>query len=106
MTQPRLVLPGDTVMLTRPTLRRHHLFRPDAASRQLYLYALAVSAREFGILVHGVTLTSTHEHLVVTDPKRCHPNFLRRLHRWVSLGTNVIAGDRNEEVGDLDSRVV
>jgi len=56
--------------------------------------------------VHGVTLMSTHEHLVVTDPKRRHPDFLRRLHRWVSLGTNVIAGDRNEEVGDLDSRVV
>ena len=31
MTQPRLVLPGDTVMVTRRTLRRHHLFRPDPA---------------------------------------------------------------------------
>ncbi|MBT8468484.1 MAG: transposase [Deltaproteobacteria bacterium] len=90
MTQPRLVLPGDTVMVTRRTLRRHHLFRPDAAIRQLYLYALAVSAREFGILVHGVTLMSTHEHLVFTDPKRRRPDFLRRLHRLVSLGTKAL----------------
>ena len=31
MTQLRLVLPGDIVMVTRRTLRRHHLFRPDPA---------------------------------------------------------------------------
>ena len=68
--------PGDTVMVTRRTLRRHHLFRPDSAIRQLYLYPLAVSAREFGILVHGVTLMSTHEHLVFADPKRRCPDFL------------------------------
>jgi len=90
MTQPRLVLAGDTVMITRRTLRRHHLFRPDAAIRQLYLYTLAVCVREFGVLVHGVTLMSTHEHLVVTDPNRCLPDFLRRLHRLVALSTKVL----------------
>ena len=44
MTQPRFVVPGDTLMITRRTLRRHHLFRPDSAIRQLYLYALALCA--------------------------------------------------------------
>lgn len=90
MTQPRFVLPGDTVMVTRRTLRRHDLFRPDPAIRQLYLYALAVCAQQFGILVHAVTLMSTHEHLVVSDPKRRLPDFLRDLHRLVSLGTKVL----------------
>ena len=90
MTQPRLVLPGDTVMITRRTLRRHHLFRPDSAIRRLYLYTLALCARKFGILVHAVTLMSTHEHLIVTDTKGRHPEFLRRLHRLVSLGTKVL----------------
>lgn len=90
MTQPRLVVAGDTVMVTRRTLRRHHLFRPDPSIRQLYLYALAVCAKHFGILVHAVTLMSTHEHLIVTDPKRRLPDFLRDLHRLVSLGTKVI----------------
>ena len=84
------MFPGDTVMITRRTLRRHHLFRPDSAIRQLYLYALAVCARQFGILVHAVTLMSTHEHLIVTDTKGRHPEFLRRLHRLVSLGTKVL----------------
>ena len=77
-------------MVTRRTLRRHHLFRPDPAIRQLYLYTLAVCAREFGVLVHAVTLMSTHEHLVVTDVQGRLPDFLRRLHRLVSLGTKVI----------------
>ena len=90
MTQPRFVLPGDTVMITRRTLRRHHLFRPDSAIRQLYLYTLGVCAKQFGILVHAVTLMSTHEHLIVTDTQGRFPDFLRRLHRLVSLGTKVL----------------
>jgi hypothetical protein len=90
MTQPRFVLTGDTVMITRRTVRRHHLFRPDATIRQLYLYTLAVCARRFGILVHAVTLMSTHEHLIVTDTKGCFPLFLREFHRLVSLGTKIL----------------
>jgi len=77
-------------MVTRRTLRRHHLFRPDPAIRQLYLYTLAVCARELGVLVHSVTLMSTHEHLVITDVRGVLPDFLRRLHRLVSLGTKVL----------------
>ena len=90
MTQPRCILHGSTVMVTRRTIRRYHLFRPDPAIRQLYLYTLALCAREFGVLVHGVTLMSTHEHLVLTDTQRRLPDFLRRLHRLVSLGTKAL----------------
>ena len=90
MTQPRFVLRGDTVMITRRTLRRHHLFRPDSVIRQLYLYTLAVCAKQFGIRVHAVTLMSTHEHLIVTDTQGRLPLFIRELHRLVSLGTKVL----------------
>lgn len=90
MTQPRFIVPGTTCMITRRTLRRHHLFRPDPAIRQLYLYALAVCARQFGILVHAVTLMSTHEHLIVTDTRGRLPDFLCRFHRLVSLGTKAL----------------
>jgi REP element-mobilizing transposase RayT len=90
MTQPRLILPGSTVLVTRRTLRRHHLFRPDSDIRRLYLYALAVCAHQFGVLVHAVTLMSTHEHLIVTDPRGRLPDFLHRLHRLVALGTKVL----------------
>jgi REP element-mobilizing transposase RayT len=90
MTQPRLILPGSTVLITRRTLRRHHLFRPDPDIRRLYLYTLALCAHQFGVLVHAVTLMSTHEHLIVTDTRGCLPDFLHRLHRLVALGTKVL----------------
>ena len=90
MTQPRLVVPGATVMVTRRTLRRHHLFRPDPAIRQLYLYTLAVCAKKYDVLVHTVTLMSTHEHLVITDTKGQYPDFLGSLHRLVALGTKAL----------------
>ena len=106
MTQPRLVVPGDTLMITRRTLRRHHLFRPDSAIRQLYLYTLAICARQFGILVHAVTLMSTHEHLIVTDPQGRYPEFLRRLHRLVSLGTKMLRKWEGPTWDDDQSSVV
>ena len=106
MTQPRLVVPGDTLMITRRTLRRHHLFRPDSAIRQLYLYTLAICARQFGILVHAVTLMSTHEHLIVTDPQGRYPEFLGRLHRLVSLGTKMLRKWEGPTWDDDQSSVV
>jgi hypothetical protein len=42
-------------MITRRTLRRTHLLRPDARMTAFYLYALAVTARRHGIVVHAVT---------------------------------------------------
>jgi putative transposase len=61
MTQPRFVVPGATVMVTRRTLRRHH----DPAIRQLYLYTLAVCARKYDVLVHVFGL--------ITPPAHPHP---------------------------------
>lgn len=51
---PRRVEPGTTYLITRRTLRRHKLFRPDAAITALFIYALAVCARRFGMTVHAV----------------------------------------------------
>lgn len=90
MTQPRCIQPGATVMITRRALRRTHLFRPDAELTRLYIYVLAVVAKRHGILVHAVVLMSTHEHLVVTDPRGTLPLFLRELHRLFALGVKVL----------------
>ena len=90
MTQPRRILPGTTYLITRRTLRRHFLFRPDPDIRRLFLYALCVNAKRFHIDVHAVVLMSTHEHLIVTDPEGNLPLFLRSFHRQVALGTKVL----------------
>ena len=90
MTQPRCVLPGTTVLVTRRSLRRTHLFRPDPELSRLYLYILAVTAKRHGIRVHAVVLMSTHEHLVLTDTRARLPSFLCELHRLFALGVKVL----------------
>jgi hypothetical protein len=76
-------------MITRRTLRRTHLLQPDAFIRQFFLYALAVCAARFGIIVHAVVLMSTHEHLVISDPLGHLSLFMAQLHRLVALGVKI-----------------
>ncbi|AUX48862.1 transposase [Sorangium cellulosum] len=90
MSQPRQIVPGATYMITRRVVRRHFLFRPDAAINQLLIYILAVSARRYGIQVHALCAMSTHLHLVVTDVQGVLPRFLQFFHRIVALGTKVL----------------
>ena len=73
-------------MITRRTLRRTHLLRPDPKLNNLFLYCLAVTSRRFGVLVHAATVMSTHEHLVVTDTRGVLPRFTQELHRLLALG--------------------
>jgi putative transposase len=90
MTQPRSIVSGATYLITRRTLRRHLLLRPDASITQLIVYALAVSANRYGIEVHAICAMSTHIHLVVTDSEGTLPRFLHHFHRLVALGTKVL----------------
>lgn len=90
MSQPRAIFPGATYLITRRTLRRHLLFRPDAAITELLVYSLAVSAHRFGIQVHALCCMSTHLHLVVTDQRGVLPLFLQFFHRILALGTKVL----------------
>ncbi|WP_437650518.1 transposase [Sorangium sp. So ce362] len=90
MSQPREIAPGATYLLTRRVLRRHFLLRPDVAINQLLIYALAVSARRYGVEVHALCAMSTHLHLVVTDVQGVLPRFLQFFHRLVALGTKVL----------------
>ncbi|WP_437971958.1 transposase [Sorangium sp. So ce260] len=90
MSQPREIAAGATYLLTRRILRRHFLLRPDATINQLVVYALAVSARRYGVEVHALCAMSTHLHLVVTDVHGVLPQFLQFFHRIVALGTKVL----------------
>lgn len=85
-----MIVPGATYLITRRVLRRHLLFRPDAAITQLITYALAVSAMRYNIRVHALCAMSTHLHVVVTDVEGVLPRFLQFFHRLVALGTKVL----------------
>jgi len=73
-------------MITRRTVRRTHLLRPDSELNNYYTYCLAVLAERYDIRVHAAVLMSTHEHLVVTDVRGQLPCFIRELHRLIALG--------------------
>ena len=90
MTQPRLILPGATHLVTRRTNLRHHLFAPDPQTRNIFLYCLAISARRTGVRVHVVVLMSTHPHLVLTDVEGRLPEFLHYLNRHVALAMKAL----------------
>ena len=90
MTQPRLIVPGATHLVTRRTVRRYHLLAPDEQTRQIFVYCLAIAAQRTGVLVHVVTLMSTHPHIVVTDVEGRLPEFLHHLNRNTALAMKVL----------------
>jgi hypothetical protein len=79
-----------TVMVTRRTLRRTHLLRPDPQLNNLFLYCLAVLTRRYGIVLHAAVVMSTHEHLILTDTRGQLPRFLQELHRLLALSIKVM----------------
>jgi putative transposase len=87
---PRQVVPGATYLITRRTLRRHFLLRPDATITGLILYTLAISSRLFGVEVHALCVMSSHIHLIATDVHGVLPRFLQYFHRVVALGAKVL----------------
>jgi putative transposase len=90
MTLPRRVAPGQTVLVTRRTLRRHLLFRPDGELNGLFLYLVAFFAKKFSIKVSAVQVLSDHVHTVLTDERGELPNFLQELHRVLALCVKVL----------------
>ena len=85
MTLPRNITPGRTVLLSRRTLRRHFLLRPDPELNELVLYLVAYYARKFGMRVGAITVISDHYHIVLYDTHGQLPDFLRELNRVMAL---------------------
>ena len=92
MSDARLVAPGLTVFVTRRTVCRFYLLRPDHELTEAFLYCLAVAAEKFGVVVHAGCLMSTHMHLVFTDPRGVYPDFLQYLNRIFANVTKVLRG--------------
>ena len=90
MSYPRIIIPGKTYLLTRRTMRRYFLLRPDDDMKELIEYSLAVAARLYGMDVHAFCAMSTHIHVVLTDPRGRLPFFLAYFHRLVAMGTKIL----------------
>jgi len=76
-----------TYLITRRTILRHMLLRPDRPMNQILVYLLAVMANHHGLRLHAFCAMSDHIHLVVTDERGTLPDFLQPFHRTVALCT-------------------
>jgi len=76
---------GGTYLVTRTTLERRFLLRPDPVINEVFSYCLFRAANQHGILVHAFCVEATHFHAVVTDPRGELSDFMRWLDRHVAL---------------------
>jgi REP element-mobilizing transposase RayT len=74
--------------------RRHFVFRPDESRKmqRIFLFCLAVIAKEFGIQVHAVVVLSDHYHMIITDVRGVFPKFIAELHRTLADVTKCYRG--------------
>jgi REP element-mobilizing transposase RayT len=91
-TPPRRILRGTTYLVTRRCSERRFFLRPSRKSKKAILYALAVAAERYGVLVHAFCVLSNHLHLVLTDARGCLPEFMRDFSSLVARTVNVSVG--------------
>jgi REP element-mobilizing transposase RayT len=84
MALPRMVVPGGTYLVTRTTSDRRFLLKPGLVD-DIFLYCLFRAAAEHGVLLHQLTVESTHFHLVCTDVRGTLSEFVTWLNRHVAL---------------------
>ena len=92
MTQPRQYLPGATYLLTRRCTQRQFLLRPSAIINQIFLYCLAIAAKNAGVLIHSICVISNHYHIVLKDPDMRIPEFMEYLNKYVAKCVNAVLG--------------
>jgi REP element-mobilizing transposase RayT len=84
MALPRMVVPGGSYLVTRTTSDRRFLLKPGLVD-DIFLYCLFRAAEEHGVLLHQLTIESTHFHLVCTDTRGELSEFVTWLDRHVAL---------------------
>ena len=83
----RRIRPGVTWLITRRTVQRQFLLRPDPNVKQAILYALAYALKEYRVEIHAFQCLSNHYHMIVSDPYEELPDFM---HRFDNLASRLL----------------
>ncbi|MCD6500071.1 MAG: transposase [Deltaproteobacteria bacterium] len=97
MTQPRMILPGATYLVTRRTAQRQFLLRPSHVVNENFAYCLGYAANKYDVAIHAAVVMSNHWHAVVTDNRGHLPEFMATVDRLVANAINRML-DRSENV--------
>jgi len=92
MTAPRRVLPGECYLISRRTIMRQFLLRPDDEVVAIYEYCLAVAAARFNITLYAWLAMSNHHHLLIRDNQARFPDFLAYFHKMTAKALNAYWG--------------
>ena len=92
MTKPRRHLPDQTVMLTRRTVARQFLLRPDKEMNHIIEFETAKASARHGLEVHGAVGMSNHVHFVATDTTGDRSCFMRDAMSGIARARNNYIG--------------
>jgi len=92
MTLPRRILPGQTLLVTRRCARRCFFFKPTTRALKIMAYCLAHAVSRFSVQIHALFWSTTHYHLVLTDPLGELPAFMHCLDTNLARSMNAHLG--------------
>lgn len=92
MSLPREILPGRFYKITRRTVQRMFLLRPDDETNNAFLYCLGVAAKRCGVEVLLPCVMSNHHHTEIYDRKGTVVEFVEHLHKLMARSQNVLRG--------------
>lgn len=96
MSVVRPVVAGMVALVTRRTVGRQFLLRPDRGLGAAFGYVLAVVAARHGVAIAAGVAMANHTHVVVWDREGRLPAFTRDLHRLWAVVVNAWRGRRGE----------
>ncbi len=90
MSRPRHVLAGQFYMVTRRCAQRMFLLHPDSATRNAFLYCLAIAAKLVGIEIIATCAMSNHHHTIIFDRLGLFPKFIEHFHKLLARSQNAL----------------
>jgi putative transposase len=79
-------------MLTRRCVQRMFLLRPDEATKNAFMYCLALAALKFEVDVVFSLAESNHHHTIIFDRYGQVSRFLEHFHKLVARSQNALRG--------------
>ncbi|MFO0750579.1 MAG: hypothetical protein U1F43_33660 [Myxococcota bacterium] len=101
MSKPRPIVPGEVVSVTRRTVARKFLLRPDEWVGEVFGYLLAHYAAMHDVGVVAAIVMSNHYHLMVVDRSGRLPELMNALNAAMARAVNAM---REREGAVWDAR--
>jgi putative transposase len=84
VTQPRMLLPGTTYLVTQTVHDRRFLLMPSPVVNEVVLYCAFRAAAVTGVDIHWLFVHTNHIHLGTTDPSTELSAFMQTMNRLIA----------------------